>query len=338
MKKLIATLLLLPLIPLTYSVATAQNAPQGDAAKGKAIWEDRACLNCHGGVGEGAFGPDLAGRGLNFAQFKRAVQQPWGIMPAFPQFPDQELADLAAYFGTLPKVATPGKWRFETPANATTGQAIAYNMGCVQCHGQFLNGPRDDFGAVNADMAWFRRMVYQHVNEIQVHRRELGNPENRPNMGNFSPVRLYDAQLQEIYNWIKNDLGFRVPMRGRLSAGTPAANGVTYKLDVDNFGLPGKGLTAEEITVRVQIPTGATVVSTTGAGYQGVKMDNEAKAQFAEWTVARLAPKQVQNYTITLSKAGTQQDNVRGQIRWGKPVVKGPNPWDQANIAPAPLS
>ena len=37
--------------------------------------------------------PDLAGRGLSYAQFKRAVQQPWGIMPAFPQFPDQELAD-----------------------------------------------------------------------------------------------------------------------------------------------------------------------------------------------------------------------------------------------------
>ena len=32
MKKLIAALLMLPVIPLTYSVATAQNAPQGDAA------------------------------------------------------------------------------------------------------------------------------------------------------------------------------------------------------------------------------------------------------------------------------------------------------------------
>ena len=227
MKKLIAMLALLPLLPLTYSVATAQNAPQGDAAKGKAVWEARACLNCHGGVAEGAFGPDLAGRGLNFQQVKHAVQQPWGIMPAFPQFPDQELADLTAYFSSLPKVATPGKWRFEPPANASKGQAIAYNMGCVQCHGQFMNGPRDDFGAVNPDLNWFKRMVYQHVTEIQVHRRELGNPENRPNMGNFNPNRLYEAELQEIYNWIKNDLGYRVPMRGRLSKGEQAGNGVT---------------------------------------------------------------------------------------------------------------
>src|SRR6185503_11085727 len=57
MKKLIAALALLPLLPLGYSAATAQNAPQGDAAKGKANWENRACLNCHGGVGEAPSGP-----------------------------------------------------------------------------------------------------------------------------------------------------------------------------------------------------------------------------------------------------------------------------------------
>ena len=34
-------------------------------------------------VAEGAFGPDLAGRGLNYEQVKRAVRQPWGIMPRF---------------------------------------------------------------------------------------------------------------------------------------------------------------------------------------------------------------------------------------------------------------
>ena len=58
---------------------------------------------------------------------------------------------------------------------------------------------------------------------------------------------------------------------------------------------------------------------------------------FAEWSLPALGPKQLQSYTITLSKAGTQQDNVRGQIRWNKPVVKGPNPYDVANINAAPL-
>jgi len=256
-------------------------------------------------------------------------------MPAFPQFTDQELADFAAYFASLPKVATPGKWRFEAPANASAGQKNAYNLGCVQCHGPFMNGPRDDFGAINADFNWFKGQVYDHVTQIQLHRRSLGNAENRPNMGNFNPNRIHEAQLAEIYTWIKDDLKFRVPMRGRLSKGEAGNGGVTYKLDVDNNGLPGKGLNAEEITVRVQIPKDATVVRTTGAGYQGVKVDNGNS--FAEWSLPALGPKQLQSYTITLSKAGTQQDNVRGQIRWNKPVVKGPNPYDVANINAAPL-
>ena len=59
-----------------------------------------ACKNCHGGLGEGAFGPDLAGRGLNTVQVLRAVRQPWGIMPRFTgtQLSGQQAADVAAYF------------------------------------------------------------------------------------------------------------------------------------------------------------------------------------------------------------------------------------------------
>ena len=60
----------------------------GTAAAGKAYWERVAprntdCRQCHGGTGEGGFGPDLAGRGLNATQVLRAVRQPWGVMPAF---------------------------------------------------------------------------------------------------------------------------------------------------------------------------------------------------------------------------------------------------------------
>ena len=61
---------------------------QGDAQTGKARWESVAenrCQYCHGVKGEGAFGPDLAGRQLSFDQFKQAVRKPWGIMPAFPE-------------------------------------------------------------------------------------------------------------------------------------------------------------------------------------------------------------------------------------------------------------
>jgi mono/diheme cytochrome c family protein len=335
MKKLLFALLMLP---LSQGVAHAQ--AMGDAAAGKTLWAtDLRCADCHGGVAEGAFGPDLAGRGLNVAQVKQAIRKPWGIMPAFAesQLSDQEIANLTAYFASLPKVAQPGPWKAELPANAPTGQRILVNVGCAQCHGNYLNGPRDDFGAVNPDMEWFKKMVYSHSSEMLPHARSLGgNGPTRVRMGNFNPERVTEAQLQEIYNWVKNDIGYRAPMRGRISKGEPGANGVTYNVTVENFGMPGKGLTAEDLTVRLMIPAGTNVVSATGAGYKGVRMDAEAKAMVAEWSLAKASPKDQQSYTITLSKAGTQQDNLRGNIRWNKPAIK-PGPFDQANIAAAPL-
>src|SRR5437764_6007774 len=100
-------------LPLAQSAAAQ---PAGDATAGKAYWDRAApratdCKNCHGGFGEGGFGPDLAGRGLSAAQVLRAVRQPWGIMPAFveSQLSDKEAADLAAYFASMPKPSEPGK-------------------------------------------------------------------------------------------------------------------------------------------------------------------------------------------------------------------------------------
>src|SRR5215475_1027654 len=113
MKRFFVALLMLPL-------AQAAAQAQGDAAAGKAIWDgpNTQCRNCHGAKGEGAFGPDLAGRKLTVAQFTHAVRKPWGIMPAYieSQISDNELALLAGYFADMPAVAQPAKWRYEVPA------------------------------------------------------------------------------------------------------------------------------------------------------------------------------------------------------------------------------
>jgi cytochrome c553 len=333
MKKLFFALLVLP---LSQSVALAQNAPAGDAAAGKALWEGNttACKNCHGEQGQGAFGPDLAGRGLNFAQFRQAVRRPWGIMPAFveTQLSDKQLADLTAYFASLPKAQEPGKWRFEAAAGAPPGQVALINVGCAQCHGPTFNGPRGNLGAVNADFDYFANLVYNHTTALPNHRALLGgNPAGNIAMGNFNRYRVNEATLRQIYFWARDEIGFRVPLQGRLSKGEPAANGVTYKLDVANNGLQGKGLTAEGVTVQLNIPAGTNVVSATGAGYQGVQ------GNMAVWQIPSLAPKDQQSYTITLSKAGTQQDNLRGAIKWAKPAPKTGPSEDVVNIAAAPL-
>ena len=336
MKKI---LLALAMLPLTGGLAAAQ---QGDAAAGKALWADELrCKDCHGGVAEGAFGPDLAGRGLSAAQVMQAVRKPWGIMPMFTplQVSDQELTNLAAYFASLPKPAAPGVWKTEVPANAPAGQRTMIQVGCGQCHGNVLIGPRDDMGAVNADINFMKRLVYTHVDGIKELAQTLGtgNGPPRPHMGNFNPDRVTEAQLQQILDWIKSDVGFRAAMRGRLTKGEQSEKGVTYTLNVQNLGLAGKGLAAEGVTVRLVIPEGSQVVAATGTGYKGVHADAKEKAQVAEWAWPKAGPRDAQKYTITLSKAGTQKDNLRGMILWDKPMIKPGPTGDQIAIPGAPL-
>ena len=314
--------------------------PAGDPAKGKVLWQQTEhveCRECHGTNGEGGFGPDLAGRKLTRAQFIHAVRKPWGIMPAYPeaQFSDRDLIDLMAYFDTLPSVEQPGPWRREVPAGASRGLAVATTAGCVQCHHPLFNNGRAVMGAVNADFGWFMSMVYAQTTAYPPVRASLGEPPfERLAMGNFSPTRVPESMLREIWTYLV-DLGFRPRMRGALSAGIPAAGGVTYTLDVTNTGLKGKGLTAEDLIVTLVVPVGTTVVAATGPGYQGVRRDAQAKADVAVWGVPRMAPGDRQTYTITLSQAGTATNNLRGTIRWTKPTVKT-GPSDSEVILPAP--
>src|SRR5215475_1217661 len=102
MNRFVVALLMLP---LSQGMALAQSSA-GDAQAGKAFWDGPAsqCRNCHGTNGEGAFGPDLAGRKLTVAQFAHAVRKPWGIMPAFidSQITDAEIRNLVAYFDGMP--------------------------------------------------------------------------------------------------------------------------------------------------------------------------------------------------------------------------------------------
>jgi cytochrome c553 len=314
----------------------APPAPAGDAAKGKVLWQQTEhveCRECHGTNGEGGLGPDLAGRGLTRAQFIHAVRKPWGVMPAFvaSQISDQELIDLAAYFDSLPSVAQPGPWRRQVPAGAPRGLAVATTAGCVQCHHPLFNNGRGVMGAINADFDWFKAIVYAHTVAYPSTRARLGEPPfERLAMGNFSPSRLPESMLQDVWTYIV-DLGFRPRMHGELSAGVPSTDGVVYRLDVKNRGLEATGLTAEDVTVTLAVPAGATVVTATGAGYQGVRRDEQAKADVAVWTVPRMAPGDQQTYTLTLSRTG----NLRGTIRWTKPTVKT-GPSDSEAIAPAP--
>jgi len=149
-------------------------------------------------------------------------------MPAFAesQISDRELVDLAAYFDSLPSVDQPGPWRVQVPAGAPRGLAVATTAGCVQCHNPSFNNGRGVMGAINANFEWFKSIVYVHTAAYPPTRARLGEPPyERLAMGSFSPARLPESMLQDVWTYIV-DLGFRARMRGQLSAGVPSTDGV----------------------------------------------------------------------------------------------------------------
>ena len=334
----------------------AEPAPAGKADAGKVFWQGQMCSFCHGVTGEGGWGPDLAGRALTLAQFRRAIREPWGLMPAYTptQVSDQSVADLHAFLTSLPRVEQPGppRWR-HTPPGAPEGQRLQSAFGCSQCHSPELLVPRawlladDRPGAVaddrlgvskDAGFPYFAKMVYDHSQKY---------PEGT--MGNFSRDRLPEVLLREIYKFML-DAGLRVRMEGALAVGTQQGNNTTYTLTVGNLGRP-KGPTVEDLTIFVRIPGGATVVGATGTGYKGVRPLAQLGLQpalqgapgafspaiperpkpdltrdVAVWEVPRIAAVEKQVYTLTLANAPPTAEVIQGfagsTVHWARPAPK----------------
>lgn len=341
MRTFLAAALLLSL-PLAYGATAVDQAgapsgqsapaPAGDPERGKGVWAlgNTSCRNCHGGDGEGAFGPVLAGRKLPYERFRSYVRNPGGKMPGYveSQLTDQEIADLVAYFDSLPAVPKPGPWRFPLPEGAPRGQQLVVStVGCGQCHGVTLETPRHGAAEVGGDWEWFKQMVYDHAatQPRQWAQLDRSLPASTPvtarvRMGNYSRARLPESTLMEIWTWM-TDLGHLVPLVGRIGAGTVDANGITYTLNVSNSGVRDKGLTAEDIRVALLVPPDAQVVSATGPGYQGVRRDEDA-GNVAVWQVPRMAATDRHTFTITLAGAIKAAEPPHGTIRWARPAVK----------------
>ena len=210
-------------------------------------------------------------------------------------------------------------------------------MGCGQCHTPLFQGPRANMGGYNMNFDYFANLVYNHTTAMPQYRAEIGNPGTNLDMGNFSRSRLTEGQLRQIYFWARDEIGVRPQVAGVLGKGEPGPSGVTYTLTVTNNGVQGKGVIAEGLTVSLNIPADTTVVAATGTGYQGVRTDDKTKASVAVWQVPRSAPKDQEKLSITLSKAATAADNLKGNIHWTKPSPRNAPSTDVVNIAPAPL-
>lgn len=85
--------------------ASAQDAPRGDPAAGKQLFDAKACYSCHGYVGQGSReGPRLTPP-LAFPAFLAQLREPRAIMPPYKEaiLSDQQAADIVAYLASLPR-------------------------------------------------------------------------------------------------------------------------------------------------------------------------------------------------------------------------------------------
>jgi mono/diheme cytochrome c family protein len=86
----------------------APAAPKGDAAKGKKLFGDYGCYQCHGYAAQGGgAGPRLAPRPMAFEVFSKYVRKPTAEMPPYTAkvVTDQELADIYTFLAGIPAPA-----------------------------------------------------------------------------------------------------------------------------------------------------------------------------------------------------------------------------------------
>lgn len=122
---------------LTSESVTAEPGPlyllPGDAERGRRVFAEKHCLDCHRGGGPG---PSLAGRGTGRDLTEFAVAM-WNKAPSMAPLMRRrglvisalrgdEMADLVAYLDSVGYFASPG--------DARRGQALARDKGCVLCH------------------------------------------------------------------------------------------------------------------------------------------------------------------------------------------------------------
>ncbi len=192
-----------------------------------------ACRNCHGLQGQGAFGPDLAGRGLDANQVKQAVRKPWGIMPAFveSQLSDKDAADLAAYFASHAEARRARQMAVRSPRqrSARAGHSDQYRLRPVPWRRSRTDRAKT-WAPSTPNFAYFANLVYNHTTALRQHRALLGNNATNIDMGNYSRSRLPEGQLRQIFFWIRDEIGFRLPMAGVLGKGETGPSGVTYTL------------------------------------------------------------------------------------------------------------
>lgn len=125
-------------------IPTTQPAATADTAAGRAVAESQ-CMNCHGldGRSAGADIPHLAGQRLEYLQlalkeYRSGARPHAALQQLFSQLDEAQLANVAAYYAGLPRIAPAAP---VTTADLEKARDAAKSV-CASCHGEDGNAPQ----------------------------------------------------------------------------------------------------------------------------------------------------------------------------------------------------
>lgn len=166
--------------------------------KGQAAWLEAQCPACHGPLGLGGIGPQLASTKLSYDQFLYKVRTAAPPKPAFSeeQLPDQTVFDIYAWVRTqipMPELSKPSivepSPSSEPSPNDMLSMAIWTNLDCYTCHGIFAQG-----SAKGTTLAGINDPVEDELARMRASADKI--PEH-------STDHISDEIFAKLYEWIK---------------------------------------------------------------------------------------------------------------------------------------
>ncbi len=186
---------------------------------------------------------------------------------------------------------------------------------------QFLRVVRQGAGKTMPAFVADKNLNDQQIDQVAAYLASLPKPAEPGTMWR-TPVPPLATPRQKLY--VESGCGqchaaiFANPRR--------TAGGLGGDYEWFKTGRPGKGLTAEYITVTLPLLRGrdpeevTTIVeATTGGGYTGIHRDPITNTNAAEFEVPKLGPQEKRTFTITLSGIGANSGIPRGTVKWERP-------------------
>ncbi|MBS9402940.1 cytochrome c4 [Halomonas sp. TRM85114] len=183
------------------------NVERGETAAG-------TCVACHQADGSGMNVPDgeswprLAGLDADYIakqlhDFKAGRRHNASMQPFANMLDDQQIADVAAYYGEMPVTAAQGGGDADE-ALLSRGEQLAlrgdwnqYIVSCKSCHGPRNEGAGDTFPGITSQHAGYI--------ESQLHAWQAGERNNDPqNLMGAIAKRMSDDDIRAVSAWLAN--------------------------------------------------------------------------------------------------------------------------------------